>query len=1182
MNYFQIYGLPVDMKKMIHFKLNIGDTGIYGRSYLASALNDNEALKQMEQSLAVIARQKAVPRKLINYGDPSQPASGNELDDFIDYMNTLQKDEDIVVNKPTKIEEFSYAGGEINLDYMIQHTRKKIVAGIAPEFVMGMADQVNYSTAQVQLLAYVLAIYAKRKLFLKPLQKKVLDKFIKSEKLKPCMLEFKELNFEGPKEKQERVLKLWTDNVITLKQVNEELKIDFEGDKKYLDMRYAEFNNENAPEMPGMPDFGSTQSEQSDPPPQISNEEVSTGNSGDLTYTINDKRVKKIDEAITIPIEEGDTILGGKFRNKKILVKDIGENERGEPLINGKPILNVRLMPESYSLDSERDYETMTEVVDDSGETFPKNPTGTKTMASKYAIEIRKRFKDAYNQINFYLNQNKQSFQEKILTEAALPLTGIETIVSSLGVAINDLVPIVEMFTKNAWMKANYDIARRLKMGNTIPFNQQILQAMMRNQMGWIEKYGKEKETQLRSILTDGITQGDSIPSIKKEIKDILQTTSWRSEVIARSETIRTYNTSALESMRQSGVVDKVRYLTAFDDRVCTICRPLHNKVWDLNSNQIVMPVSGTHPNCFIDHQIPILTDKGYKPIGKIEVGDLVLTKEGKFRNVTKLLEDKKYKGKVYQIQFNTEKGRIINKLTMTPEHPVLTKEGWKKAEDLTENDEVQVKAKRCKGCNKLIPEFSKWGEYCTLKCANKYTAIEQFKNPEQHKIRSIKAAAQMNKEYKNGTRDKFKITKKANESVRKNGQPKNKGRPAAWIGSKNDKQIREKISKYAKNGGAAYACSCNKSPSRPQVDLFNKIKNIRDDTILNHPVKIKKDKHYVLDIALLKDKINVEYDGFYWHRNTQEKDLQRDIDLRNIGWTVIRFNKNNVHLWEENLEAIMMNHNEEYEFMFIKIHKIKSWMLKGVKKLYNFSVDEYENYIAKGICVHNCRCSLTPAMQNKDHYKDLRDKEKDFINGKPSYEQINMEALPPGATRVKDPSQAPKGAKIITGPRGGTYYVGGEQPQQNEPKEQPEQEESTSFETRGDIHNTIEKKLSNVNNIQDVQNVLNDFKKSLSDDEYQNIISLGACELVNTSVGNILKDKGFDSDIKQGNPKNGDEDLPPHYISVIKGDDGKEYVVDLVAEQFRGYNINYDFNDENGIHTMEEYKSIYDEYNWD
>lgn len=49
-------------------------------------------------------------------------------------------------------------------------------------------------------------------------------------------------------------------------------------------------------------------------------------------------------EAITLDIEIGDTVLGGKFKNKKIKVKEIGKNEKGDITINGKPLLRFRIL----------------------------------------------------------------------------------------------------------------------------------------------------------------------------------------------------------------------------------------------------------------------------------------------------------------------------------------------------------------------------------------------------------------------------------------------------------------------------------------------------------------------------------------------------------------------------------------------------------------------------------------------------------------------------------------------------------------------------------------------------------------------------------------------------------------------------------------------------------------------
>jgi len=53
---------------------------------------------------------------------------------------------------------------------------------------------------------------------------------------------------------------------------------------------------------------------------------------------------KLLREAITLDIEVGDTILGGKFKNKKIKVKEIGKNEKGDITINGKPLLRFRIL----------------------------------------------------------------------------------------------------------------------------------------------------------------------------------------------------------------------------------------------------------------------------------------------------------------------------------------------------------------------------------------------------------------------------------------------------------------------------------------------------------------------------------------------------------------------------------------------------------------------------------------------------------------------------------------------------------------------------------------------------------------------------------------------------------------------------------------------------------------------
>jgi hypothetical protein len=50
---------------------------------------------------------------------------------------------------------------------------------------------------------------------------------------------------------------------------------------------------------------------------------------------------------IKVPIKVGDTVLGGRFKNKKIVVKKIGKNDKGDITINDKPLLKFRIVKDS-------------------------------------------------------------------------------------------------------------------------------------------------------------------------------------------------------------------------------------------------------------------------------------------------------------------------------------------------------------------------------------------------------------------------------------------------------------------------------------------------------------------------------------------------------------------------------------------------------------------------------------------------------------------------------------------------------------------------------------------------------------------------------------------------------------------------------------------------------------------
>jgi hypothetical protein len=60
-----------------------------------------------------------------------------------------------------------------------------------------------------------------------------------------------------------------------------------------------------------------------------------------------------LNENVDLPIDIGDTVKMGKFKNKKVVVKKIDWNEKGDLLINGRPALKFRLMPKTNIFDKE-------------------------------------------------------------------------------------------------------------------------------------------------------------------------------------------------------------------------------------------------------------------------------------------------------------------------------------------------------------------------------------------------------------------------------------------------------------------------------------------------------------------------------------------------------------------------------------------------------------------------------------------------------------------------------------------------------------------------------------------------------------------------------------------------------------------------------------------------------------
>ena len=478
-----------------------------------------------------------------------------------------------------------------------------------------------------------------------------------------------------------------------------------------------------------------------------------------------------------------------------------------------------------------------------------------------------------------------------------------------------------------------------------------------------------------------------------------------RAQTMARTEMIRAHHQATIQEYENwgiEGVNVKAEWSTAGDDRVCELCAPLEGRVWPLAEARSLIP---RHPNCFIDTQTPIYTSTGWKSIGKVEIGDLVLTHKNRFRKVYALPRTPKQKPEVTKFKF---KGDL--QLSMTSNHQVLQIdvngiENWVQASEIKEGQSLRVLANRCKRCGKLIPYFN---TYCSKSCNSLDITDKQWANPEHRKNVSTKNHKSMNEQYALGLRDKDTICLNANKKVKELAakgefilqQPETRKRikettnnpehnEASSIRMKKNnpmfnpetkqkvkESLNELFEKHPEKRLNARMAKHRKSGKKTYIEarMIEMLDNMEISYVFQYPIL-----RYNVDFAIPELKIVIECDGEYWHQD-KVKEQKRDAKIKEAGWDIFHFTGSQINTTpkevEDELARVLGNHTGEYETIDIEIEKVERWVIKQNRTLFNLSVEEDESYMAKGIVVHNCRCMVLPTYE-----KQTRNRKETYDN---------------------------------------------------------------------------------------------------------------------------------------------------------------------------------------------------------
>jgi SPP1 gp7 family putative phage head morphogenesis protein len=160
-------------------------------------------------------------------------------------------------------------------------------------------------------------------------------------------------------------------------------------------------------------------------------------------------------------------------------------------------------------------------------------------------------------------------------------------------------------------------------------------------------------EDAMLSALASGISLGEGPRTVARRVRKVAEIGRQRAETIARTEMIRSAREAQRMLYQQNPAVQSYRRVATQDARVCLACLALSGTV---HTTDEIMP---SHPNCFV-------------PDTKVTHADLLGT------------ASRWYSGEVVTIRVKS--GNVI---TVTPNHPILTSNGWVAAGEIAKGSYV-------------------------------------------------------------------------------------------------------------------------------------------------------------------------------------------------------------------------------------------------------------------------------------------------------------------------------------------------------------------------------------------------------------------------------------------------------------------------------------------------------------
>lgn len=225
-----------------------------------------------------------------------------------------------------------------------------------------------------------------------------------------------------------------------------------------------------------------------------------------------------------------------------------------------------------------------------------KDPQQQKTLVKEYERRFRKLWGAFEKGAIASLERNTKELEAEI--NISLLAAEIATLMES-GV-YDPAALFVVNYAERSYMKGVIFSQMSLKRvgieasGQMLPVDWRAIDALKVRNLTALKGITDETNKAIIREITAGMQKGEGSRAIAKRIAEQVEGIGkYRAMLMARNETSFAFNNAALLRYRQYGIT-KVQWLTGQDERVCEICGPRHDKVWNIDD----VPDCPAHVQC--------------------------------------------------------------------------------------------------------------------------------------------------------------------------------------------------------------------------------------------------------------------------------------------------------------------------------------------------------------------------------------------------------------------------------------------------------------------------------------------------------------------------------------------------------------------------------------------------------